>query len=63
MAACDRGCLLRGAQMVGEVASQTSDVAGDGTATATAKDMKTLLENEPQIFRHGRWLGGGSEST
>src|ERR1700731_2362623 len=34
-----------GAQMVGEVASKTSDIAGDGTATATTLG--------PAIFREG----------
>ena len=37
-----------GAQMVKEVASQTSDVAGDGTTTATVLAQSIL--NEPNIF-------------
>jgi chaperonin GroEL len=43
-----------GAQMVREVASKTSDVAGDGTTTATV-----LAES---IYREGRGQSDGAEA-
>ena len=52
-----------GAQMVKEVASQTSDVAGDGTTTATVLAQAILNEGLkawiPSCEKHGRhetWL-------
>src|SRR6202158_590117 len=44
-----------GAQMVREVASKTSDVAGDGTTTATVLGQA--------IFREGVRMGGGGASS
>jgi len=43
-----------GAQMVREVASKTSDVAGDGTTTATVLAQA--------IYRHGRCQPDGAEA-
>jgi chaperonin GroEL len=45
-----------GAQMVKEVASQTSDVAGDGTTTATV--LAQAIVNEPAPNRRPSWSRG-----
>ena len=42
-----------GAQMVKEVASKTSDVAGDGTTTATVLAQAMLREGLQAVAQHG----------
>ena len=49
-----------GAQMVREVASKTSDIAGDGTTTATVLARRTLLP--PRIGAVAPVLGSPSLS-
>ena len=45
-----------GAQMVKEVASQTSDIAGDGTTTATVLAQAILNEGLKSIITRVQWL-------
>ena len=55
-----------GAQMVKEVASKTSDVAGDGTTTATVLEEAIYREGlrnvtagaNPMALKRGIWRGG-----
>jgi len=47
-----------GAQMVKEVASQTSDAAGDGTTTATVLAQAIIREGMKSVTSGGRGRGG-----